>query len=213
MNLVSRCSERTPDVLALLHQKARGKPDKKVINLWAHGMSSIKEQGDLFLDANSSNYSEWKADKNWSSQEWQGRLACEQPPGMFTEHTDKFIVDDNDMDSDTDAASDMSLLSRSFLHRVNDRVRKIQDQSSKDVTQDSNKHSLMWWMFMSSTLEASVFMGNNYSENVHSIKNTGKDFTMKPMFDISEKLITEQSDEIYGVYNLLVWFLHGNIYL
>ena len=57
---------------------------------------------------------------------------------------------------------------------------------------------------MSSTLEASVFMGKNYLENLHSIKNTGKDLTMKQMFDISEKLIAEQSDEIYGV-NTINW--------
>ena len=98
----------------------------------------------------------------------------------------------------------MSSISRSFLHRVNDRVRKIQDQSSKDATQDSNKHSLIWRMFMSSTLEASVFLGKEYSENLHSIKNTGKDLTMKQMFDISEKLIAEQSDEIYEV-NTINW--------
>ena len=54
-------------------------------------------------------------------------------------------------------------------------------------------------MFMSATLEASVFMGKNYMEILHSIENTGKDLTMKQMFDISEKLIAEQSDEIYGV--------------
>ena len=30
-------------------------------------------------------------------------------------------------------------------------------------------------------------------------KNTGKDLTMKQMFDTSEKLIAEQSDEIHGV--------------
>ena len=41
-------------------------------------------------------------------------------------------------------------------------------------------------------------MGKNYSDNWHSIKNTD-DLTMKQMFDISEKLITEQSDEIYGI--------------
>ena len=41
-------------------------------------------------------------------------------------------------------------------------------------------------------------MGKNYSDNWHSIKNT-EDLTMKQMFDISEKLISEQSDEIYGV--------------
>ena len=51
---------------------------------------------------------------------------------------------------------------------------------------------------MSSTLQASVFTGKNYSDNLHSIKNT-EDFTMKQMFDISEKLIIEQSDEIYGI--------------
>ena len=123
------------------------------------------------------------------------------------------MVDDNDMDSDTDTESDMLLLSRSFLHRVNDRVPKIQDQSSKDATKDSDKHSVIWGMFMSSTLQASVFMGKNYSEYLHSIKNTGKYLTMKQMFDISEKLITEQSDEIYGVKTIIWGDLHGNIYL
>ena len=92
------------------------------------------------MDAYSSSYLEWNADKNWSSQEWKsdelmevgtGRLVCEQSFGLFAQHTDRFIGDDDDMDSDTVAESDMSLLSRSFLHRVNDRVRKIQHQSSK----------------------------------------------------------------------------------
>ena len=53
-------------------------------------------------------------------------------------------------------------------------------------------------MFMSSTLQACVFMVKNYSDNLHSIKNT-EDLTMKQMFDISEKLVTEQSDKIYGI--------------
>ena len=52
---------------------------------------------------------------------------------------------------------------------------------------------------MSSTLQASVFMEKNYSDNWHSIENTGNDLTSKQMFDISEKLVTEQSDEIHGV--------------
>ena len=41
-------------------------------------------------------------------------------------------------------------------------------------------------------------MVKNYSDNLHSIKNT-EDLTMKQMFDVSEKLTTEQSDEIYGI--------------
>ena len=54
-------------------------------------------------------------------------------------------------------------------------------------------------MLMSSTLEASVFMGKNQSDNLHSITNTWKNLTLKQMFEISERLILEQSDEIFGV--------------
>ena len=54
-------------------------------------------------------------------------------------------------------------------------------------------------MSMSSTLEASVFMSKNHSDNLHSIKNTWKNLTIKQMFEISENLILEQSDGIFGV--------------
>ena len=109
---------------------------------------------------------------------------------------DKFVIDD-DMDSDTATESNLSLKSQSFLHRVNDRVRKILDHSSTDAMQDIDKHSLIWGMLMKSTLEASVFMGKNYSENLHSIKKkTVKNLTLKQLFDISEKLIVGQSDGI-----------------
>ena len=53
-------------------------------------------------------------------------------------------------------------------------------------------------MFMSSALQASVFMEKNYSDKLHYIKNT-EDLTMKQMFDTSEELIVGQSEEIYGV--------------
>ena len=107
------------------------------------------------------------------------------------------LILNQELDTHTEAESEMSLESRSFLHRVNDQVRKRQNQSSKDATKDSDKHSVIWRMFMSSTLQ-SLFMGKNDSDNWHSIKIT-EDLTLKQMFDISEKLITEQSDEIYRV--------------
>ena len=62
----------------------------------------------------------------------------------FTKHTDKFVIDDDDMDLDTATESNLPLKSRSFLRRVDDRVRKILDQSSKDAMQDFDKHSLIW---------------------------------------------------------------------
>ena len=86
------------------------------------------------MDAYSSSYSEWNADKNWSSQEWNSDELMDVRTGgpvVFAHHTDRFFVDDVDMDSDTVPESDLSLKSRSFLHRVNDRVRKMHDQSSK----------------------------------------------------------------------------------
>ena len=99
---------------------------------------------------------------------------------------------------DDETELELSLGSRSFLERVNDQVRKRQKRYSMNGTEDGEEHSVIWGMFMSSTLQASVFMGKNYSDNWHSIKNT-EDLTMKQMFDISEKLVSEQSDEIYGV--------------
>ena len=121
-----------------------------------------------------------------------GRPVSEQPAGMFTQQTDRFIDDDN-MDSNTVTKSDLSI-----KHKVNDRVRKMLDQSSNVATRDSNTHSLIWRMFMSSALETSIFMRKHYS-NLRSIKKRGNNLTMKQMFDISEKLIAEQSGEIYGV--------------
>ena len=65
-------------------------------------------------------------------------------PVLFAQHTDILIVENDNMDSDTEAESEMSFKSRSFLHRVNDQVRKRQYQSSKDATKDSDKHSVIW---------------------------------------------------------------------
>ena len=95
------------------------------------------------------------------------------------------------MGSATAAESDLSPKSRSFLNRVNDRLRKMLNRSPEDSMQDIDKRSMIWGMFLSSTLEASVFMVKNYVEILHFIKNTGKDITMNQMFDTSEKLIAE----------------------
>ena len=47
------------------------------------------------------------------------------------------------MDSDTVTESNLPLKSRSFLNRVNDRLRKMLDHS-KDVMQDIDKRSFIW---------------------------------------------------------------------
>ena len=54
---------------------------------------------------------------------------------------------------DDETESDLSLGSRSFLHKVNDQVRKRQKRSSMKITEDNEKHSVIWGMLMSVTLE------------------------------------------------------------
>ena len=128
------------------------------------------------MGVSSSDYSDWNIDDKWSSQEWKSgemfEARTERTVGgqQFTQDTDKFVIDGNDMDSDTATGSNLPLRSRSFLNRVNDRLRKMLDRSPEDAMQDIDKRSMIWGMFVTSTLEASLIMGKNYSEKLHSIK-------------------------------------------
>ena len=106
--------------------------------------------------------------------------------------------------------SELSVESRLFLCRVKDQVRKRQKRSSMNVTENEEKHSMIWGMFMSVTLESSVFLGKNYLDNRHSIAIT-KDLTLKQMFDISARLVSEQ-DEISGM-ETIVWENHSWKYM
>ena len=52
---------------------------------------------------------------------------------------------------------------------------------------------------MAVTMESAVFMTKNYLNSCHSIANT-TDLTLKQMFDISTRLVSEQ-DEISALEN------------
>ena len=91
---------------------------------------------------------------------------------------------------------ELSVESRSFVNRVNDQVRKRLKIIS-NVTGNGEEHSMIWWMFMAVTMEWATSMGKNFQDNQNSIVNT-TDLTLKKMFDISSKLVTEQ-DEISGL--------------
>ena len=116
------------------------------------------------MGAGSSDYSEWNIDEKWSSQEWKSgemlgaRMVRPVGGQESTQETDKFVIDDDDVGSDTATESNLSVKSRSFLNRVNDRLRKMLDRSPEDAMQDIDIRSIIWRMFMYSTLEASVFM-------------------------------------------------------
>ena len=108
-----------------------------------------------------------------------------------------------------EAELELSVESRSFVNRVNDQVRKRQKRIS-NVTEDGEKHSTIWWMFVTVTMESAVFMGKNFLNNCQSIANT-TDLTLKQMFDISMRLVSEQ-DEIPGL-ETIGWENHSWKYL
>ena len=189
-----------------LHQKAPGKPDLKS----QIPLSSWNEQqprtGRLVMGACSSDYSEWNIDEKWSSQEWKsdemldartGRPVGGQPAGSFTQHTDKFVIDDDGMVSDT-------------AHRIGPfvKVTVILAQSEWSIAKDIGPffNSRYWQTFLNLGKVHVFNIGSiciswerNYSENLHSVKNTGNNLTMEQTFDISEKLIVRQSDEFCEV--------------
>ena len=118
-NLVSRCRARDPIVLASTASEnpVSTKSDSQKVHL-----SSLNVQltgtGKPVALASSSNSSEWNDDDKWSSQV---RKSGEMSKTSTKKPVSNNLVIDIDMDSVTAAESDLSLKSRSFLNRVNDR--------------------------------------------------------------------------------------------
>ena len=72
-------------------------------------------------------------------------------------------------------------------------IRCEKDRKNSNVTENGEKHSKIWGMFMTVTMESAVFMGKYYLSNCHSIVNS-TDLTLKQMFHIPTKLVSEQDD-------------------
>ena len=85
-------------------------------------VTPVTSATDSFKKAHSSSYSEWNIDNTWSSQEWKSDELMDAKTGRSVACTkggapQHFVIEDDE------AESDLSLGSRSFLHRVNDQVR------------------------------------------------------------------------------------------
>ena len=71
MNLVSRCSERTPDVLPSTASESPVKTRPESQSPLSPRTERHHRTSRPVKDAYSSSYSEWNVDKTWSSQEWK----------------------------------------------------------------------------------------------------------------------------------------------
>ena len=82
-------------------------------------------------------------DQARSSQEWKRNNLDDRTaqPVVYPQRgarPQQFIIGDDETESE------LSLGSRSFLNRVNDQVRKRQKRSSMNVTENDEKHSMIW---------------------------------------------------------------------
>ena len=87
-----------------------------------------------------------------------------------------------------------------FVNKVQDQVRKRQKRMS-NVADSGEEHSIIWGMFMAATMNAATFMVKKFMDNQNSIMNS-TDLTLKKMFDITAKLVSEQ-EEINNLENSL----------
>ena len=140
MNLLSRHCVRDPSVLVSTASESWENTNSESQNAPLNSLNVQQTStGRPVMGASSSDCSEWNIDDKWSSQEWKSDDMLEARTGRPVD--DKFDIDD-DMGSDTVTESNLSPRSRSFLNRVNDRLRKIMNRSPEDAMQDIDKRSI-----------------------------------------------------------------------
>ena len=86
-----------------------------------------------------------------------------------------------------------------FVNKVKDQVRNRQKRMS-NVAESGGEHSIIWGMFMATTLNAATFMGKNFS-TIQSVVKNHESLTLKQMFDVTTQLVNNQ-DEIHGLDNI-----------
>ena len=78
-----------------------------------------------------------------------------------------------------------------FVNQVRDQVRNQQKMSS--IAESCTEHSIIWGMFMATTLNAATFMGKNFS-TIQSVVKNHESLTLKQMFDVTAQLVNNQED-------------------
>ena len=74
-----------------------------------------------------------------------------------------------------------------FVNKVKDQVRNRQKRMS-NVAESGDEHSIIWGMFMATTLNAATFTGKNFS-TIQSVVKNHESLTLKQMFDVTAQLV------------------------
>ena len=81
-----------------------------------------------------------------------------------------------------------------FVNKVRNQVR-IRQKRMSSIAEDCTEHSIIWGMFMATTLNAATFMGKNFSTMQNVVKNQ-ESLTLKQMFDVTAQMVHNE-EEIY----------------
>ena len=172
-------------------------------------------------------YSKEDYGQSWSSEEWKSGAAEHDrswKPGKTSwnmmqqvdPHREEPLLDGNaqsvryggrlhDSANSQEEADSETFVTGSdaaeFVSKFKDQVRKRQKIMS-NVTDSGEEHSIIWGMFMATTLNAATFMGKNFSTIQNFVKNH-EDLTLKQMFDVTAQLVNNQ-DGIHGL-NKIQW--------
>ena len=79
-----------------------------------------------------------------------------------------------------------------FVNKVKDQVRNRQKRMSS-IAESCDEHSIIWGMFMATTLNAATFLGKNFS-TIQSVVKNHESLTLKQMFDVTAQLVNNQEE-------------------
>ena len=79
-----------------------------------------------------------------------------------------------------------------FVNQVRDKVRNRQKRMSS-IAESCTEHSIIWGIFMATTLNAATFMGKNFS-TIQSVVKNHESLTLKQMFDVTAQLVNNQEE-------------------
>ena len=79
-----------------------------------------------------------------------------------------------------------------FVNKVRGQVR-IRQKRMSSIAENCNEHSIIWGMFMATTLNAATFVGKNFS-TIQSVVKNHESLTLKQMFDVTAQLVNNQEE-------------------
>ena len=84
------------------------------------------------------------------------------------------------------------------LEKVCSNVRQKLSRLQGDEMLNIDVNAMIWGIFMSAIMKAAVHLGQDYQQNLCTTEDT--DFEkVRTLFDISQKLILDHKDEIFGI--------------